>query len=73
MKEFCVYSRPEAVEIRRILAELRLVDRDAQMRLRRMLRDDYEFFISDFTQSKKGFTVTDFDNLIESGKIEIEN
>ena len=71
MKGNSKFSETEAVEIRRILAELRLAERNEQKQLRHKLRKDYKFFISDFAQSNKGFTVGDFDRLIESREIEI--
>lgn len=73
MKGNSKFSEAEVVEIRRALADLRLADRKEQKQMCRKLQRDYEFLISDFTQSNNDFTIRDFDCLIESGKIEIRS
>ena len=72
MKGHRKFPSQEVISIRRILSELRMTNRNTQKQLREVLRKDYKFYVSDFDRSRKGFTVADFDGLIESGEIEIE-
>jgi hypothetical protein len=65
------YSQKEADEIRLILSKIRIASRDEQKKLRDYLRENLNFYISDYTSSKEGFTVEDFDNLIRQRKIKI--
>ena len=66
-----VFSSRESANIRRLLEEKCQSDHSGQMRLRVILRQRYGFYISDFTQSKSGFTVADFDALIRHDRISI--
>jgi hypothetical protein len=59
----------EADEIKNILLKIRNSDISLQKDYRNQLRSKYQFFISDFTNSKKGFTPSDFDSLVQLGQI----
>jgi len=75
MKGKSVFSCQEAKVIRKILKELQQVrdveqpDHKQQKRIRDQLREEGEFYISDFDKSGRGFTVDDFDSMIETGRI----
>lgn len=71
MKGNSTFSRAEAERAREILRQIRKADRDEQKMLRDRLRVDVGFYISDFTKSNAGFTVADFDGLLERGTIKI--
>lgn len=63
------FYKKEANGIKSLLLKIRESDREVQKQLRNELRDNYRFFISDYTKSKKGFTLADFDTLINSGQV----
>ncbi len=65
------FTLSESQAIKELLIELRSVDGDAQEKIREILRKDYDFYISDYTDSKSGFTELDFDNLVDKGIIAI--
>lgn len=65
------FSRAALTEIRTILVEIRQGERKVQKRLRHRLRNEFDFYISDFDQSRRGFTRNDLDMLVSSGAIEI--
>ena len=67
------FSVADANKIRQLLKELRQADRTEQKKLRDVLRGKYRFYITDFDTSGSGFTVTDFDNLVNRGRITIRN
>ena len=70
MKGKSTFTDREAKDIRIALTNCRTLDRDAQKDIRENeLRRRLNFYISDFTKSKKGFSPDDFDNLIKSGKV----
>ena len=46
-------------------------DRNYQKIIRGRLRTNYNFYISNFTDRKSGFTVNDFDELMASGRISV--
>ena len=73
MKGHRTFRNEEVSSIRRILTELRSTDPNTQKRLRNRLRDNYNFYISDFDRSGKGFTDIDLDRLINIGEIEIKD
>jgi hypothetical protein len=64
------FSRSEADEIRRLLKLVRRAERSAQKVLRGKLRA-LGFYISDFAGGPAGFAVSDFDDLVRSGRIKI--
>ena len=66
------FARAEVGEIRALLVEIRQGGRKVQMRLRRRLRNEFDFHILDFDQSRSGFTPNDLDMLVSSGAIEID-
>jgi len=65
------FYKKEIELIRSILVQTRESGRDMQKSLRNKLRQDYRFYISDFSKSRSGFTPEDFDGLIKNGKITI--
>ena len=65
-----IFTVEEANEIRELLIKKVVSSTNEQKIIRRTLRNRYQFYISDFT-NKKGFTVDDFNELIESGYIVI--
>ena len=71
MRDRRKFTRAEIGEIRAILAKIRKGGRKVQMRLRRRLRKEYRFYISDFDQSRGGFTPNDLDMLVSKGVIEV--
>ncbi len=66
------FSAADVEAIRKILRKLRSVDRSEQKKLRGILRGQYEFFITDFDTSGKGFTESDFNTRIEKGVIRVQ-
>ncbi len=72
MKGKDIFTEEEANEIRELLIKKVVSSRNEQKIIRNRLRNGYQFYISDFT-NKKRFTVDDFNELIESGRIIILN
>lgn len=70
MKGKCTFTEREAELIRQTLGRVRRSDRTTQKRLRDELRS-MRFYISDFTRSARGFTVADFNALVQRGTITI--
>ena len=66
------YSDNDAKCIRKLLNQKVVAERNEQKRIRHQLRSRYEFYISDFVHSKKGFNSNDFEELVKSGRITIE-
>ena len=66
------FARAKFEQIRALLVEIRQGGRKVQMRLRRRLRNEFDFHILDFDQSRSGFTRNDLDMLVSSGAIEID-
>ena len=64
------FSRSEAERIRALLDRIRKGERNVQKRLRDRLRNECEFYISDFDGRSRGFTRSDFDALVSSGAID---
>jgi len=56
-----------------LLSILRDATREKQKQIRRKLRKNYGFYISNFTSSKKGFTKTDFEDLKKKRVVTIRN
>ena len=72
MKGRRTFSRAELKEIRTVLVEIREGELKVQKRLRHRLRNEFDFYISDFDHSRRGFTRNDLDMLVSSGAIEID-
>lgn len=70
MKGRSRFSEVEADEIRSILAEVRRAERSKQKGLRDKLRSR-GFYIRDWATDQRGFTVSDFNELVERGLITI--
>ena len=58
------FTKNETETIKSLLINVRQSDHKTQKLLRNELRDVHSFYISDFTNSKKGFSVEDFENLL---------
>ena len=65
------FSKGTAHKIRTELSRLRDADKPTQKSIRSKLRKDADFYIQDFSSSKKGFSVSDFDGLVRIKKITI--
>lgn len=70
MKGRSSFSEVEADEIRTILAEVRRAERSKQKGLRDRLRSR-GFYIRDWAADQRGFTVSDFSELVERGLISV--
>jgi hypothetical protein len=70
MKGRSAFTATEAHEIRRLLHQKCQAPRDEQRRFRDRLRD-LGFYISDHTDSTAGFTASNFDVLVASGRVTI--
>ena len=66
------FSAADANAIRAILRELRSADESSQKKLRNILRKKYEFYITDFDTSRRGFTEADFNSLLDKGVINVQ-
>jgi hypothetical protein len=64
------FTRAESTAIRTALGALRRVEAPAQKPIRRSLRQ-VGFFISDWPRAITGFTRSDFDDLVRTGRIRI--
>ena len=67
------FNPDEAGTIRDLLSEVRCADRRRQKELRRILRQTYRFYITDFDRSGLGFTASDFDALVANGRVTIRD
>lgn len=65
-----IFTIEEVNEIRELLKNKVISTTNEQKKIRRKLRDKYQFYISDFTTTN-GFTVEDFNELIDSGRIKV--
>lgn len=65
------FTKTEAKEIKQLLSVLRDSKREDQKKIRNELSGEYSFYITDFDNSNKGFTVNDFEKLIRVGGITI--
>jgi len=65
------FTGEELEELRRLLWEKKVADRDRQKVLRRRMRA-MEFYISDFTDDQAGFTDADLDLLVKRGAITVK-
>lgn len=64
------FSSEELDELRRLIREKQTADRDRQEVLRGRMRA-IGFYITDYVIDQQGFTVSDFDELIESGRVKV--
>lgn len=65
------FTTTEAQDIRRLLREKGIADRDRQKAIRGSLRRKYDFYISDFSSDADGFTASDFDSCVARGRITV--
>jgi hypothetical protein len=70
MKGKTTFTQREAAVIRQKLGQIRRADRDLQKKLRHELRA-MGFYITDFDRSFSGFSETDFNTLVQGGRISI--
>ena len=68
MKGKRVFTSAEIEAIKRLINRKVVASKEEQKRIRDEIRDVYGFYFSDFS-SKKGYTVQDFQALIDSGEI----
>jgi hypothetical protein len=71
MKGGETFTAHEIAALRRLIAEKQTADRARQKSLRQRMRA-IGFYITDFVGDQKGFTVSDFDELLQQGLIRIE-
>ena len=67
------FTAAEVQAIRDLLQELRPAEPLRQKAIRGALRNTWGFWISDWDQSRQGFTVRDFDDLVERGIVSVED
>ncbi len=65
------FTREEASEIRGLLDQVRAAERRESKVLRNELRTQYRFYITDFETDQRGFTASDFDELVKLGQIRL--
>ena len=71
MKSKTEYTQIEADAIKELLRKKSLASRYEQKAIRGIIRNKYQFYISDFVRSNRGFNQSDFDRLIKIGRIKI--
>ncbi len=64
------FSRAEIEKLRKHLTELRRAERERQKAIRASMRR-MGFYITDFSTDAQGFTVSDLDDLVRRGVIEV--
>ncbi|WP_158799137.1 hypothetical protein [Pedobacter sp. L105] len=67
------FTYKQADIIKDLLKSSREVDKAEQKVISFELNQLHQFFISDFTDSRRGFTTDNFDELVSSGKITIKD
>lgn len=70
MKGKKVFTVFEADQIRKLINQKVMASTNEQKGIRNKIRN-LGFYYSDFSNSRKGYTVQDFDNLIATGEITI--
>jgi len=70
VKGSSTFTEQEVAELRRLIAEKQTADRDRQKALRGKMRS-IGFYITDFVTDQRGFTVSDFGDLIARGTIAV--
>jgi len=73
MKGRYEFTCTEADTIKNLLKSSREVNREEQKVINYELNQLHKFFISDFTDSRRGFTTANFDDLVSSGKITVKD
>ena len=71
MKGKDTFTTEESIEIKKRLEEMIELGRYTTTDLRIVLRTTYQFYISDFSRTKKAFRSEEFDLLVEKGLIKI--
>ena len=56
-----------------MLVRIRKGDRNVQKKLRARFRKEFAFYITDFDDSRRGFTRNDLDILVSKGIIEVDD
>lgn len=72
MKGQNTFTTSQIEALKRLINRKIVASKDEQKRIRDKIRDIYKFYFSDFS-SKKGYTVSDLEELIRLGKIKISN
>ena len=72
MKGKNVFTKAESEQIKDHLTALAKSGRYAHTDIRVQLRLENNFYISDFDNSRKGFSAADFDRLVAEGLINIQ-
>lgn len=72
MKGKNVFTKAESEQIKDCLTTLAESGRYAHIDIRVRLRLENNFYISDFDNSRKGFSAADFDKLVSEGLISIQ-
>jgi len=73
MKGRYEFTCRQANIIKSLLKSSREVNKEEQKVISIELNQLHQFFISDFTDSRRGFTTTNFDDLVSSGKITVKD
>ena len=73
MKGRYEFTYRQANIIKNLLKSSREVNKEEQKVISVELNQLHQFFISDFTDSRRGFTTTNFDDLVSSGKITVKD
>jgi len=73
MKGRVEFTRRQADIIKNLLKSSREVNKVEQKNIGSELNQLHNFFISDFTDSRRGFTTANFDELVSSGKITVKD
>jgi hypothetical protein len=66
------FTQREAAELRRLIAQKQTADRERQKTLRTRMRT-IGFYITDFVTKQRGFTASDFDDLVARGVIVVRD
>ncbi len=70
MKGKAVFTASEALQIKKLIAEKVIASPEKQKRIRAKIRK-LGFYFSDFETHKEGYSLIDFNNLINSGRIKV--
>jgi len=73
MKGRYEFTYRQAEIIKKLLKSSREVNKKEQRMISIELNELHNFFISDFTDSRRGFTTNNFDELVSSGTITIKD
>ena len=66
------FTKSQITAITLLINKKVLATKEEQKKIRDKIRKEYKFYFSDFS-SKKGYTVADLNELINSGRIKVIN